>query len=416
MQVWLAPSFVFDTGTYLSLVAEEDLTEIENVVPNLNRPDITKDIPASENVPVTSAELHHLQSIVKEHRTKTVTQLQQTQHIQTINPDHLDPSPLQPDYELKKRHLGGGGFGFVFKASWLDQDVTVKKIKLAGQATPQQMNDFKKEAAIMSGWHQPNIVRVYGVVARPDCCCLVMEFLPISLQTKLSMTYATTVTVSDETKTPLGKIGDEVFPVSLRLHLLKGVLSGLQFLHSNGIAHRDLKPANVLLAENWMPRLIDFGLSEFTRQRQGAAGECTLPYMAPELFGSDEVDAFRADVYAFGMLLYETLFLRPPFYELQNNQLALKQFIPHGRKPALPGDTSEVPSWAMDVMKQCWDTEAQRRPPIESIRQAFQNHASAAQIPKTSPVEMVRSTPFCDQAHISHCFRIIRSFVRCLRF
>jgi serine/threonine protein kinase/Flp pilus assembly protein TadD len=106
--------------------------------------------------------------------------------------------------------------------------------------------------------------------------------------------------------------------VEAALWIAARLADGLAHAHQRGILHRDLKPANVLLAADGQPMLLDFNLSEDTKQcRAGAQVGGTLPYMSPEQLaalcdGGGAVDP-RSDIYSLGMILYEMLAGRLPF-------------------------------------------------------------------------------------------------------
>ena len=102
------------------------------------------------------------------------------------------------------------------------------------------------------------------------------------------------------------------------LRLAIPLADALAYAHSQGLIHRDLKPANVLLRPDGSPMLADFGLARSmvvdSAPQITATGAVldTLAYMAPEQFGGRPTDA-RADIYAFGVMLYEMLTGRVPF-------------------------------------------------------------------------------------------------------
>jgi tetratricopeptide (TPR) repeat protein len=105
--------------------------------------------------------------------------------------------------------------------------------------------------------------------------------------------------------------------VAAILDLFEGLADGLAHAHARGIIHCDIKPANILLGDDGLPRLLDFSLSEEASTAFEARVGGTLPYMSPEALnilngGESLVDA-RADLYAIGIVLYESLCLAWPF-------------------------------------------------------------------------------------------------------
>lgn len=96
------------------------------------------------------------------------------------------------------------------------------------------------------------------------------------------------------------------------VEMLRGILDGLQHLHSRHIVHRDLKPGNILLQGN-VPRLADFGLSKAITSSQSSSANLkgTIPYMPPEAFQSKR--SFQTDIWATGVIFYQMLTGRLPF-------------------------------------------------------------------------------------------------------
>ena len=330
--------------------------------------------------------------------------------MQIVQPEELSPNPLSADYELKseEHYLGGGGYGIVYKADWNGNEVAVKKLKFSSQgtATPAQLKQFRNEVAVMQQLRQPNLVTMFGIVSRPDCCCIIMEYHPISLGTKLRKTFASAVAkVQEETKETVvnelfskavAKAAEGLFPMALRLHLLHGVLKCLSAMHAKSVAHRDLKPANVLLADGWRPKLIDFGLSKVVVNKGAASGQDgTLIYMAPELFGDDPYDVYKADIYSCGMFLYELALLRPPFFEFRGQDKMLISSILGGRRPKLPSgdDLDCVPEWLFDLMETCWDHDPAQRPTIAHIEARIKEACDPKfKVPRMNPVSYTHLT------------------------
>ena len=416
-------------------------------MPRLNDPDIVKQfIPAGADVVVSDRELRRLQASIKVHRSVSIQRLENQMHVvvEGIQPGELDPSPLLSNIALKEHpnYLGGGGFGLVFKAVYFGATVAVKKLKLTsaatgGFATSEQLQQFLNEVEIMKSWPHPNIIPLLGAVMQRDCCCLVMEYVPMTVYAKLKQTYNALPSGLLET-IPAGVVGqaaptlegakamEEMFPLELRLQLLKGVLAGLQFLHSKKVAHRDLKTSNILLSNDWVCRLIDFGMSRLMKKLKSSrhksirhtvgsddaklSGAGTVAYMPPEmlmtpqqlhdLYGSDgkvKLDAFACDIWALGMIIYEFLFALSPFGELSAPDSVLSTFIINGRRPALPAYVKSAPAsmvaklapeWLLDVMQRCWQRSPSERPQLVEIIALFKKNCSAdIKLPRDAPAE-----------------------------
>lgn len=147
-----------------------------------------------------------------------------------------------------------------------------------------------------------------------------------------------------------------------------GVAAGMEQLHSVGIIHRDLKSLNILLDENMLPRICDFGLSRFqddetTDQTQNIG---TPHWMAPELFESGDYTN-KIDVYAFAILLWEMCTETSPFEGLNAVQIAFQVSKNHAR-PEFPSGTKK--DFAKFVQK-CWSPDPKNRPTFKQIYRSF---------------------------------------------
>jgi len=152
-----------------------------------------------------------------------------------------------------------------------------------------------REGALLRAAAHPNIVSVIAVLDDPDGPWIVMDYVG----------GGTLKDLLDRT---------ERLPIERALSIGLDLADALARAHRLGIVHRDLKPANVLMAEDGTPRLADFGvarmLSAPTPANDAIVG--TLPYLAPEAWDGEPVDA-RADIWALGVILYEMLGGRRPF-------------------------------------------------------------------------------------------------------
>ncbi|OHS92943.1 TKL family protein kinase [Tritrichomonas foetus] len=147
-----------------------------------------------------------------------------------------------------------------------------------------------------------------------------------------------------------------------------GIANGMMSLHSVGIVHRDLKSLNILLDENYLPKICDFGLSRFTdeEEKQMTADIGTPHWMAPELFESTAYSN-KIDVYAFGMLMWEMLTETAPFKDLNAVQIAFK-VTRESLRPEFPPAT---PRPLRSFISKCWHQDPAKRPTFSQIYRAL---------------------------------------------
>jgi Tol biopolymer transport system component len=202
--------------------------------------------------------------------------------------------------------LGAGGMGEVYRArdTQLKRDVALKVLPAEVAADPHRLARFQREAELLAALNHPHIAQIYGLAQTEGVPALVMELVEGS-------TLAERIARGP---VPL----DEVLPIAAQL------AEALEYAHEHSIIHRDLKPANIKLTPDGAVKVLDFGLAKaleagtptgqpaqshtLTSPAVTRAGVIlgTAAYMAPEQARGVAVDK-RADIWAFGVVLFEML-------------------------------------------------------------------------------------------------------------
>ena len=199
--------------------------------------------------------------------------------------------------------------------------VAIKQMSAAAAADPDKVKAFEKEASLTQKLAHKNIIKVHELL---DCNppAFVMEYFE-----------------SENLKFTLWNLPQRL--VKHEFRILRQVADALTFVHSQGVVHKDIKPENVLVNAKQEARLIDFSLAQskmdrmlqFSRRIEG-----TPLYMAPEQIRGEKCDP-RADVYSFGVMMFEILTRRPPFLGTTHQAIADK----HLKEPA-PSMRTFVPT------------------------------------------------------------------------
>jgi serine/threonine-protein kinase len=204
--------------------------------------------------------------------------------------------------------IGEGGMGVVWKAvdTTLDREVAIKILPEAFATDAERMARFEREAKLLASLNHPNISAIYGLHDSQGIRFIAMELVPGE---DLSHHLA---------RGPLSL--DEALPLALQ------IAEALETAHENGVVHRDLKPANIKVDEDGQAKVLDFGLATVdpapaidasvspTITTGGTAAGVilgTAAYMSPEQARGKPVDK-RADIWAFGFILFECLTGRRP--------------------------------------------------------------------------------------------------------
>ncbi len=211
-------------------------------------------------------------------------------------------------YRLVEK-IGAGGMGVVYRAhdEHLDREVAIKVLPPGTLTDEDARKRFRTEARSLSKLNHPNIATVHDFDSQGDVDYLVMEYVP--------------------GKTLRDRISEGPLPETETIRLAIELATGLMAAHERGLVHRDLKPENVRLTLDGRPKILDFGLAKLIRPVADCTTESnisvvagTLPYMSPEQVLGSVVDQ-RADLFSFGVVLYEMATGQRPLAEVEPSNL-----------------------------------------------------------------------------------------------
>jgi serine/threonine protein kinase/Tol biopolymer transport system component len=256
--------------------------------------------------------------------------------------------------------IGAGGMGEVYRArdTKLNRDVAVKILLPAVAGDPDRLARFAREAQVLAAVNHPHIAHIYGLEDSTGVPALVMELVEgPTLQQRLEA----------------GGLGlDEA------LNVARQIADALAAAHEQGIVHRDLKPANIKVKEDGTVKVLDFGLAKAldpatspispgvtasptitTPAMMTGAGMIlgTAGYMAPEQARGKAVDK-RADIWAFGCVLYEMLAGVRPFVSEEISDTLALILTKEPDWSALPPST---PASIRRLLRRCLEKDRGRR-------------------------------------------------------
>mmetsp|Transcript_16270 Transcript_16270/g.63424 ORF Transcript_16270/g.63424 Transcript_16270/m.63424 type:complete len:579 (+) Transcript_16270:111-1847(+) len=272
--------------------------------------------------------------------------------------DPLGPPEIAAQEVEKFSVLGDGSFGTVYRGRCRAKDVAVKVLHKQ-DLDQKTLATFRQEVQIVSKIFHPNIVLFMGACTVPGSMMIVTELMPKGdLETLLQ---------------------DHKIHLSLltRIRMAKDAALGMTWLHGSNpqFIHRDLKTSNLLVDENNRIKICDFGLSQIKAVgdtvflHDGADGAKGTPlWMAPEVMMGRQFNE-KADVYSFGIVLWEILTRAEPFQEFETfEQFRHAVCLEHAR-PQIP---ENCPSRLRTLIECCWLPNPERRPSFPEIVNALE--------------------------------------------
>ncbi|NWI24162.1 RIPK1 kinase, partial [Sula dactylatra] len=267
---------------------------------------------------------------------------------------------------LEEQQLDAGGFGTISLCFHKKHGYVVLKKVYTGPQRTEYNASLLEEGRIMHRLQHDRVVKLLGIILEDGNYSLVMEYVDRGNMMKV-----------------LQKLS---LPLSVKGRFVLEITEGMLYLHEQGFVHKDLKPENILVDTDFHIKIADLGVASFknwsrltqeetVRQKQikstcqNNAG--TLFYMAPEHLRCLNVKPVeKSDVYSFGIVIWAIFANKEP-YEHGINETQICFGIINGNRPDIKEITDKCPAEIIDLMKQCWEQESEKRPTFAEISQRY---------------------------------------------
>jgi serine/threonine protein kinase/Tol biopolymer transport system component len=257
----------------------------------------------------------------------------------------LTPGAKLGNFEIVEL-LGRGGMGEVWRArdARLKRDVAIKVLPVALARDPDRIARFEREARAASALNHPNIVAVHDIGCNNGIYWIASEL------------------VRGDTLRRAIEAGP--LPTPKAVEIAVQIAAGLAAAHAVGLVHRDLKPDNIMIARGGQVKILDFGLAKQRRTSEESTATDltdegvvmgTAGYMAPEQVRGEAADQ-RADLFSFGVVLYEMLCGKRAF--TGDSSVEVMNAILKEEPPELP---SSVPAALARIVRRCLEKEVGQR-------------------------------------------------------
>ncbi|HEY5618823.1 MAG TPA: protein kinase [Vicinamibacterales bacterium] len=273
--------------------------------------------------------------------------------------------------------IGEGGMGEVYQATDtnLKRAVAIKVLPASVAVDAERLARFQREAEVLASLNHPNIAAIYGLERSAATTALVMEVV--------------------EGPTLADRVAQGAMPIGEALPIARQIAEALEAAHEQGIIHRDLKPANIKVRPDGTVKVLDFGLAKAMEPAGAVAAAMvsqsptittpamtqigmilgTAAYMAPEQASGKPVDK-RADIWAFGVVLWEMLTGRRMF---EGETLSHVLAAVLTKEP----DLTAVPPRVRPLLARCLEKDAKKRlrdiGDAMGLVQGFETSASGAE-------------------------------------
>jgi len=260
-----------------------------------------------------------------------------------------DFKPVEPKEISLGERIGRGSYGEVFKGIWRGTVIAVKKAKLERdeEKYEETLKDLLKEIYIMKSLRHPNVLQFLGYCNVESEIMLITEYMPKGSLYKI--------------------LHDKNIKLewNMLINIALDIARGMNYLHCSDpiVIHRDLKSHNLLVSEHWVVKVCDFGLSRLFLPTGQAMTSCGTPcWTAPEVLRNEQYTE-KADVYSFGIVLWELHTREDPFAGMPPFQVIFA-VAQSGMRPEIP---SHCPKKFGMLIDECWTSIPEDRPSFYDI-------------------------------------------------
>lgn len=239
----------------------------------------------------------------------------------------------------------------LYHGKYNDEAVAVKLITVPdddenGCLRARLEKQFTKEVTLLSRLRHPNVIKFVGACKDPPVYCIITEYL-----------------AEGSLRSYLHKLENRTLPLPRLIAFALDIAKGMEYIHSQHVIHRDLKPENVLIDDDFHLKIADFGIAceeEYCDLLADDPG--TYRWMAPEMIKRKPYGR-KADVYSFGLVLWEMVAGSIPYEDMNPIQAAFA-VVHKNMRPCMPAD---CPPAMRALIEKCWSLQPEKRPEFWQI-------------------------------------------------
>ena len=283
---------------------------------------------------------------------------------QSREQQRLDITALKPGDVLEGRYkfvqkIGKGAFGTVLlmEDTVVDERLILKFLNPNVSQDEEMMKRFVHELRYSRKITHRNVIRIY-------------DFLFIQGNYAISMEYFPSHTLGNE-------VNEKPLPMQKAVRYATDIATGMAVAHQSGIIHRDLKPANLLIDDQGLLKIVDFGVAAAQREGDTQLTKTgyvigSPKYMAPEQILGKKVDE-RADIYSLGVILYEMVTGEPPYHR-GDHMAVMYQHVQGKARPPIEVNSAVPPGLSEIVMKSMAVDKSRRFQSMDEMRAALEKY------------------------------------------